>query len=649
MRICFGYKISNQRFRYLVIILLIILVINVYVYYHFQTFYDSWTDSLHISHLNEIQQRLEAKNHITKLKPRIKYSVLKIPQKDLLTYLIMLQNSISFFEVPLTNQMRFAHAVCKLRPPPDITSNMHSLEHQLPWILNHMNSLSEKYLKSNPSTALHHFYDLFQILHQPNRKFHHAQYNNYSAYETPLFYYVHAYFYTTVHCSHKRRFKENWKGAYQYLLQIAPSVVNSPQWKMNSGLDFVSSGSHPKSGPFELDPFPINEFIEQTFLRVDTDIRGHKSKDIIVPYYVAFSPAILKYIHKLDPNIKPSASIPKLYFIYFAGGNHPKGGLRYQLEKRIIEWKLSLQPNEMNSLRSEPLQQQQQQQFLDPKKVPSLPIVAPDRVVVQTVSASGYNSTSYIHHMLNTEFCLSLRGDTTSSVRLFEIIALNCIPVIIADWVILPFESIIDYDKFSIRLPESIVHNIPLLLSTLSKITTQEKEEYYKHLLEAREFLLFYQFPTLASINATSHKPHNIRSQTQNPQNNRRSLATTFTMSPNPSLSSFLPLLNPVTSVFVDLIHRRLQYCQQFYINEEEISLFDGLNKDMFLSSEHEKRRNTKVINENNRLPMIDMTNSIDTTSFCHKLFKRRNIARELIAIYKLEKVQSSTLPNVRI
>lgn len=58
------------------------------------------------------------------------------------------------------------------------------------------------------------------------------------------------------------------------------------------------------------------------------------------------------------------------------------------------------------------------------------------------------------------KYALCPRGTGISSVRLFEAMAMNCTPVIIADDYNLPLDDIINWDEYVIRVPESDVLNI---------------------------------------------------------------------------------------------------------------------------------------------------------------------------------------------
>ena len=52
--------------------------------------------------------------------------------------------------------------------------------------------------------------------------------------------------------------------------------------------------------------------------------------------------------------------------------------------------------------------------------------------------------------MHTSKFCLHPAGDTPSACRLFDAIVSLCIPVVISDYIELPFEDVIDYRKIAI-------------------------------------------------------------------------------------------------------------------------------------------------------------------------------------------------------
>ena len=66
-------------------------------------------------------------------------------------------------------------------------------------------------------------------------------------------------------------------------------------------------------------------------------------------------------------------------------------------------------------------------------------------------------SDTYIQEVKESIFCLCPRGFAPWSRRLYDSILLGCIPVIIADYIELPFEDMIDYRKFTVKIAGVIV------------------------------------------------------------------------------------------------------------------------------------------------------------------------------------------------
>ena len=61
---------------------------------------------------------------------------------------------------------------------------------------------------------------------------------------------------------------------------------------------------------------------------------------------------------------------------------------------------------------------------------------------------------AYLRAMQSSRFCLHVRGTQVQSPRLIESILLGCVPVILADSYDLPLSSVLDWDAFSLRVPQ---------------------------------------------------------------------------------------------------------------------------------------------------------------------------------------------------
>ncbi len=261
----------------------------------------------------------------------------------------------------------------------------------------------------------------------------------------PLFYYVEAYPYHAIFCSNLDGNREDWNQRDIYWRQVAEYLITIPSFKENFGLDYVTIASHPMSGPIKIHPFSVSYLHRTTFLRTDYDISGSAPKDIIIPYFTS------------EIEIFSKISFPGPLLLYFNGGHNPKEGYRTLLSNTIQDYLNSINPRPTDIIYS-----------------------------LQPIPAQ-----EYISYMMRSKFCLCVRGDTKSSRRLFTAVAVNCIPVIIADWIELPFESIIDYNRFVIRFPESIIHRIPDMIKYLRNITSDQIELMKRSLTEAKDLLLY--------------------------------------------------------------------------------------------------------------------------------------------------------------
>jgi hypothetical protein len=81
----------------------------------------------------------------------------------------------------------------------------------------------------------------------------------------------------------------------------------------------------------------------------------------------------------------------------------------------------------------------------------------------------------YFDEVQSALFCLCPRGFASWSRRLFDAIAVGCIPVIISDDAEHPFERIVDYRTFSIRIAESDLSQLKSVLLAVPPTAVQSK------------------------------------------------------------------------------------------------------------------------------------------------------------------------------
>lgn len=79
-------------------------------------------------------------------------------------------------------------------------------------------------------------------------------------------------------------------------------------------------------------------------------------------------------------------------------------------------------------------------------------------------------------------FCLVGRGKRLAQPTLLESLAANCIPIIMADNIVLPFSEVIDWNLVSITIRETELHTIKNILKLISPDKIKELREQGKWL-----------------------------------------------------------------------------------------------------------------------------------------------------------------------
>lgn len=67
---------------------------------------------------------------------------------------------------------------------------------------------------------------------------------------------------------------------------------------------------------------------------------------------------------------------------------------------------------------------------------------------------------SYVDHMKSSKYCICPMGYEVNSPRIVEAIYYECVPVIIADNFVLPFEEVLDWSAFSVVVAEKDIPNL---------------------------------------------------------------------------------------------------------------------------------------------------------------------------------------------
>lgn len=101
----------------------------------------------------------------------------------------------------------------------------------------------------------------------------------------------------------------------------------------------------------------------------------------------------------------------------------------------------------------------------------------------------------YAKHLKRSVFCLAPAGFAPWSARIYEAIHYGCIPVIIADTIILPFDDQLNWKDFSIKISEHDLKKPGMLKETLQSLTAFDIKKKQNALKIARKAIM-YQFPT---------------------------------------------------------------------------------------------------------------------------------------------------------
>lgn len=127
--------------------------------------------------------------------------------------------------------------------------------------------------------------------------------------------------------------------------------------------------------------------------------------------------------------------------------------------------------------------------LLDPTVIdkPYLHVVMEGVKVINRVSAVFDN---YVNDMTNSQFCLVIEGDSPSSRRLFDAMVAGCIPVFIGSNYSKPFENIIPYDDFSIRISkDEWLYDAREHLERINEISDEEALEMQSKMLKYVKYI----------------------------------------------------------------------------------------------------------------------------------------------------------------
>ena len=103
-------------------------------------------------------------------------------------------------------------------------------------------------------------------------------------------------------------------------------------------------------------------------------------------------------------------------------------------------------------------------------------------VIIKHGAQSRESRREATRGMHTSKFCLHPAGDTPSACRLFDAIVSLCIPVVVSDYIELPFEDVIDYRKVAIFVDTNTAVQPGYLVKLLRTVSTERILEFQRNL-----------------------------------------------------------------------------------------------------------------------------------------------------------------------
>ncbi|KAL6856124.1 hypothetical protein ACP4OV_018926 [Aristida adscensionis] len=109
-------------------------------------------------------------------------------------------------------------------------------------------------------------------------------------------------------------------------------------------------------------------------------------------------------------------------------------------------------------------------------------------VIIKHGAQSRESRRAATRGMHSSKFCLHPAGDTPSACRLFDAIVSLCVPVIVSDYIELPFEDVIDYSNISIFVETSKAVQPGALVSLLRSVSLERILEYQREIKKVKHY-----------------------------------------------------------------------------------------------------------------------------------------------------------------
>ncbi|PSS02578.1 Arabinosyltransferase [Actinidia chinensis var. chinensis] len=111
-----------------------------------------------------------------------------------------------------------------------------------------------------------------------------------------------------------------------------------------------------------------------------------------------------------------------------------------------------------------------------------------DDVTIKHGAQSRESRRAASQGMHAAKFCLHPAGDTPSACRLFDAIVSLCVPVIVSDYIELPFEDVIDYRKIAVFVDTKSAVKPGYLIKLLRGVSTERILKFQQELKKVKRY-----------------------------------------------------------------------------------------------------------------------------------------------------------------
>lgn len=116
----------------------------------------------------------------------------------------------------------------------------------------------------------------------------------------------------------------------------------------------------------------------------------------------------------------------------------------------------------------------------------------PDFKIFGRMPAGVESKMAYIHHMKTSKYCICPRGYEVNSPRVVESIFYECVPVILSDNFVPPFFEVLNWEAFSVILPEK---DVPRLKEILESISEEKYQALQMAVRNVQKHFLWHSSP----------------------------------------------------------------------------------------------------------------------------------------------------------